>query len=185
MLLSLFSSAQLRSFNCFVTGDSDVNVEWVVDAYQSCEVVVEHSTDSSNFYEIYAYPGTCEGGQFGNPYHFKHSSPTLGVNYYRLNLGRYGRTHIVRVEVSESPFALKLAPNPFNARTKVTVENNGAVYDLFILDMKGNIIRQTEGLFFPEFWLERENLLEGIYYLILTDYRNFFTYAKFVVRDDY
>ncbi|MES2688824.1 MAG: hypothetical protein V4658_00385 [Bacteroidota bacterium] len=187
LLVSVAAQAQLRSFSCFLTRDNDVNVEWVVEAYQSCEVTVEHSTDSFRGFpaSIYSSVGECVGGDYGQGYSYKHSSPAFGVNYYRLNLGRYGYTQAIRIEVSDAPNGLKLAPNPFNERTKVTVQNNGAIYDLIILDMKGNIIRQQGGLYLPEFWLERSLLNEGFYYVILTDYRNFFTYAKIVIRDDY
>lgn len=187
ILFSVLTKAQLRSFSCFLTRDNDVNVEWVVNAYESTEVTVEHSTDSFRTFPaaIYSSIGECVGGDYGQSYSYKHSSPVIGTNYYRLNLGRYGYTQIIRVEVSDAPNGLKLAPNPFNEGTKIIVQNNGIIYDLIILDMKGNIIRQQEGLFQPEFWLDRNLLNEGVYYLVLTDYRNFFTYAKFIVRDDY
>jgi hypothetical protein len=187
LLIGLSVSAQVQDVKAYINRSNDVNIEWFVSAYGSIVVSVEHSIDSFRTLPstIYTSDGPCEGGQYGQSFSYKHSSPIEGDNYYRLNLDGYSYTPIIRVQVTGAPHALKLAPNPFNPRTRVTVQNNGVMYDVIILDLKGNIIRKIENNWYSDFWLERDLLHQGIYYLVLTDYRNFFTYAKFVVRDDY
>jgi hypothetical protein len=185
LFCSFFAHAQLRSVNAVLSG-KNVVIQWVVDAYQTCdEVVVQHSTDSIYFNDIYSYPGVCGGSSVAESYQFKHSSPSIGANYYRLYLGKYGYTQVIRVTVTGNPAGLQVAPNPFNESTKISLINEGKIYDVIILDMKGNIIRMDEKQFQPEFIFYRKLLNAGLYYLIITDYRSLFTYAKIVIRDDY
>jgi hypothetical protein len=92
---------------------------------------------------------------------------------------------VIRVTVTGNPAGLQVAPNPFNESTKISLINEGKIYDVIILDMKGNIIRMDEKQFQPEFIFYRKLLNAGLYYLIITDYRSLFTYAKIVIRDDY
>lgn len=185
LLLSVLAQAQIRSVEAILSG-KNVVIQWVVEAYQSCDqVVVQHSTDSIYFSDIYSYPGVCGGSSVAESYQFKHSSPAVGPNYYRLYLGRYGYSQIIRITVTGNPAGLQVAPNPFNESTKVSLINEGKIYDVIILDMKGNIIRMDEKQFQPEFVFYRKLLNAGLYYLIITDYRSLFTYAKIVIRDDY
>lgn len=185
LLLSVLAQAQIRSVEAILSG-KNVVIQWVVEAYQSCDqVVVQHSTDSIYFSDIYSYPGVCGGSSVAESYQFKHSSPSVGPNYYRLYLGRYGYSQIIRITVTGNPAGLQVAPNPFNESTKVSLINEGKIYDVIILDMKGNIIRMDEKQFQPEFVFYRKLLNAGLYYLIITDYRSLFTYAKIVIRDDY
>lgn len=185
VLSSSVAYGQIQSFNAIPSG-KNIILQWVVDAYQSCdEVVVQHSTDSINFNDIYAYPGVCGGTSTAETYQYKHSSPSIGTNYYRLYLGRYGYSYVISVPITGNPAGLQIAPNPFNESARIKVINEGLAYDVIILDMKGNVIRMDENQVLPEFVFERKLLLAGLYYFIITDYRSLFTYAKIVIRDDY
>ena len=102
---------------------------------------VEHATNAIDFNEVANQPGTGNGSR----YKFLHTSPALGLNYYRLKMvdldGSYVYSDVKVVDFSsERSKQLNVYPNPFSQ--VFTIENLQTPSDITVFDMTGKLIRQ-------------------------------------------
>jgi len=74
----------------------------------------------------------------------------------------------LKASIEESLIEGKLAiyPNPFDIETKIIWKNeSGNPCSLYLMDMKGSVIREVHNLYETEYTLKREELSKGMYFI--------------------
>ena len=116
-------------------------LNWHIKAGSSCNgIQIFRSTDSIHFSQIWDIQGVC--GNISEPqnYNFTDNNPVKNkVNYYRLELGNTGFSHVVSVEVTDiNNGAYQIRPNPVNSEFKIYFDNDKAQeQQLIIYNMSG------------------------------------------------
>jgi hypothetical protein len=131
----------LAAFDALRNGD-EVVVKWIVKSGFSCAAVnVLHSTDSITFTSIYEYPGICGASSVDESYSFTHTAPSSGKNYYKMDLGSYGTSAVVMVEmVFYGTAGFVITGSPGTAH-KVYFSNAGnAIFTLELFNTEGKLL---------------------------------------------
>ncbi|MBP7643178.1 MAG: T9SS type A sorting domain-containing protein [Saprospiraceae bacterium] len=131
----------LKNLNAAKLGvDTEISWESIVENNFS-HYSVEHSIDAVNFIKIASKSGNGNKSR----YTYIHSSPTTGLNYYRLKMidldGTFVYSDVKAVNFStERNSLLNVYPNPFSQ--VFTIENLQAPSDISVFDMTGKLMRQ-------------------------------------------
>lgn len=168
-----------------VISEESVNtIIWTVPAGVSCDnVSVEYSADSFFFNEIYNYPGVCGGGNTAQTYQFRHRDVPTGSSYYRIYSRTLGYSEVVSTQNREKPNRLIAFPNPFIDFASILMIDVFNPVDIYLISAQGYLISLETGVNPASYTLFRKNLTPGMYYLVVTDNRNFFEHTIVVVRD--
>lgn len=133
VLLQLFTAEKLND-DSVISWESDI--EYNFDYYS-----IEHSTNAVNFIEIVSVSGN------GNKstYKYLHSSPSKGLNYYRLKMvdldGTFVYSDVKAVNFStERNSLLNVYPNPFSQ--VFTIANLQTPSDITVFDVTGKLIHK-------------------------------------------
>ncbi len=116
----------LGKFRVSVT-DGVVFLSWAIVAGSTCNgIQIYRSTDSITFTQIGAIPGICGSTTFSQPYDFTDNNPAKNkVNYYRLELGGYGFSQTLSVELINLEFGnYQIRPNPITSEGKIYFSND-------------------------------------------------------------
>jgi hypothetical protein len=163
--------------------ETSVFVKWTIKAGFSCtDVSVEHSADSINFNSVYTYPGICGASQTDKSYLFTHENAFIDkANYYRLNLGNYGFSEVLKIENTDYVEGVVIAPNPITTSGKIKFSNpDKELFRLRVFDMRGILVysSQTES---NEFEILRTNFSGGVYLYSLSGRTKNYK-GKFVIQ---
>lgn len=131
----------MASFNAQRSGDH-VIVTWTIRSGFSCASVnVLHSTDSINFTSIYEYPGICGASTLDESYSFTHTAPSTGKNFYKLDLGSYGTSAVVVVNmISYGTNGLVITGDPGSQHEVFFSNSANAIFYMELFDVNGKII---------------------------------------------
>lgn len=131
----------LAGFNAQRSGDH-VIVTWTIRSGFSCASVnVLHSTDSVNFSSIYEYPGICGASSQDESYSFTHTTPSTGKNYYKLDLGTYGTSSVVVVNmISYSNSGLIITGGTGDKHEVYFSNPANTIFSLELFDSNGKLI---------------------------------------------
>jgi hypothetical protein len=147
--------------------DETVFLRWTISAGNSCQdTYVERSVDGIAFERIGIIGGICGSPDQAMTYEFTDSLPLINrVLYYRLELGYYGYTSPLSVEIKRlGDQGYLLAPNPFSISTRLAFKNdNEDELELIINDMQGRIVQEMMTIG-DEFIIPGLNLNSGLYF---------------------
>lgn len=167
-------------------GRSSVVIQWTMEGGYTCSTTsVQWSTDSLTFSNIYTYPGICGDASSPQTYSYTHETPSMTArNFYRIDLGSYGRSETVSVSVTGNYKNYRMMPVPFKDRSVITFENpENRILRLYLFDHNGQLIRISDPFQSNLFALERYDLMAGWYYFMITDLGSFFVAGKTSITD--
>ena len=106
-------------------------------------------------------------------YSYTDIKPLQGANYYRLKQvdkdGKFTYSQIVSV-VFNGANRFVIYPNPVNNVLNIKGMNNSTNYHLVVLDIRGNVITETNVHNISDYSWNIENISTGFYYLeIISD----------------
>lgn len=125
---------------------------WTTKVGFSCsDIKIEHSTDTTNFKAIYTWPGICGATTSEINYTYEVPNLTPGiVHCFRLNMGVYGTSTIIKIFVPLVAKTALIVPHPANNKSKlvfnlesgesatITIYNNEGVQVYFQGDYNSN-----------------------------------------------
>jgi Subtilase family/Secretion system C-terminal sorting domain len=142
--------------------------------------LLEASVDQVNYTTIYSVAETTDDG-LQHSYHFTHSAPAVGMNYYRL-IQKAGDGTITQIASSQSlnncgnP-GIQVFPNPAHDRVLIALPFNEK-QTITINDVTGRRVAQYEN-FGSTFEMSVSNLSGGVYIIVVLVGNKIFT-AKIV-----
>jgi len=152
-----------------IESKGNVYLDWQIIAGSTCNgIQIFHSTDNINFKQIGSIDGVCGSSYEPRDYNFTDNNPVKNKNnYYRLELGGSGASHILSVEIIDIESGYQIRPNPVSDNAKLYFDNNtGQLFQLGIYNLKGerffNI--ETRRDFFD---LNTEKIQSGIYFFAI------------------
>jgi hypothetical protein len=120
-------------------------------------------------------------GEWGNEFYH-------GLVYYKKGIEEWGIPYncdslLSRVnELIGATAKVILSPNPMHSRTKISIENNEALeYHLLLYNSIGIVVREFQ-FQSNELVIEKENLLEGIYFFMINNGKQLITDGKLIIR---
>ena len=134
------SDSILADFNV-VQNNGKVYLSWVIKEGRTCNgTQIFRSADSFQFIKIGEIVGVCGSSTEPVPYNFTDDNPIKNsVNYYRLELGSYGTSQIVSVEIIDiANDGYQIRPNPASTKTKIYFDNNSKqLHHFSLFDVNG------------------------------------------------
>ena len=143
-----------------------VYLSWTMLAGFTCSgIQVFRSTDSIEFNRIGIIPEICGSVSEALSYTYEDPEPVLNqVNYYRLELGPYGLSPIVSVEVIDrGDEQYQIRPHPIITQGKIYFARQTNDLHQLILYTQQGILVQTLTTLEAYFSLEVESLPAGLY----------------------
>ncbi len=146
-LVSFSLAAQIDrvvQFDATLSGGKTI-VTWTVGAGTTCEsVVVQRSSDTTSFQDIYVYPSICGNSTVDESYNWIDEQPIpFSLNYYRLKVENVDFTTAKIVDNNSQVIKgeLSIYPNPSQSMTAFWFEQKrGLSYQLLISDLQGKYI---------------------------------------------
>jgi hypothetical protein len=175
LLLSATYSASSQSqtflgkFSALESGGK-IYLNWLVLAGNSCnDVEIHRASDTLSFSRIGINAGVCGSFTESLSYDYTDESPLINAtNYYRLDLGVYGYSDIVAVDVigiDDSGFQLR--PNPMQTEGLLYFNNvNQEKVELTIMTVNGNVVSLSSSQS-DNFQIDSRFLPNGLYYFTL------------------
>lgn len=125
--------------------NQSVQLQWkTADEVNTDHFVAEHSTDGLSFSPIGTIKAAGSSHQ-QQQYHFVHTSPNAGVNYYRLKMTdvdqQFTYSKTIRLDISKPAGALALYPNPVIENAIIIHSPASGNSQLILTDMSGRTIR--------------------------------------------
>ena len=160
----------LDSFSAFET-EGIVHLDWVIKSGNTCNgIIIQRSVDSINFSIIGNITGVCGNLSSPQPYKYVDETPLKNsVNYYRLELGGFGFSKAIAVEVIDyGTKEYQVRPNPFNAEAKIYFKNpEKEVLNFSLIDLNGSVLYS---LFTNDDYLEinAREMTDGFYPFIIS-----------------
>lgn len=167
-----------------VQEDEQVYLRWTIKGGNTCDGTrIQRSADQLNYVEIGEISGICGSPDLPVTYDFTDSLPEKNrINYYRLELGQYGFTSPLAVELiilNDDGYALH--PNPLSTRSKLSFANPGAETLRFTLvNIQGKTVLQ-QSTNSNQLWIEGGRLRSGVYVFKLRSETKLFARGKLVV----
>lgn len=106
--------------------DGKVFLNWIIASGITCDgIQIFRSADSTNFIQIGSIDGICGSSSSPIPYDFTDVNPLKNsFNYYRLELGNYGYSGIIYIEIIDfESGGFQIRPNPITTDAKIYFEN--------------------------------------------------------------
>lgn len=163
----------------------DILLDWQISQGSTCKgIKIYRSVNNSAFIQVGEIEGIC--GNFYRPirYIFKDENPVKNqVNNYRLDLGGYGNSETVGIEIiGFEAKDYQLRPNPIVSTSKLFF-NNEQLQDaqIHIFDAKGNAfpILTTRTSVVN---INAENYHSGFYFFNVIIENQLITSGKFIVQ---
>ena len=158
----------LESFQGDVRGKS-ILLQWVTQKGFTCEdVKVEYSTDTTNWEEIHKIPGICGSEQQRKEYTYIFEGATPDkVNYFRIDLGVFGYSEILKVPPVISGIAV--IPNPITENSTIHFANPFREnVHIELVQSDGKVLSYTDLGAVTEFRFQRYfNPESGVYFVLL------------------
>lgn len=177
----LFAQAnRVIQFDAVLSGGKTI-VSWSVGAGSTCEsVVVQRSTDSLNFRDIYTYPSICGNSTADESYAWIDPKPIpYSLSYYRLKIENVDFTGIKKIDYNSRVTAGKLSiyPNPSNGKTEFWFEQKAnRTYQMQLYNAKGQLKFESQILNSNSFELDVSFLPSGFYWVFILDEKGTSTY---------
>jgi len=189
LLIGNISFAQLHpildKFDVFEAGGK-VYISCVISSGSTCSGIdVLRSEDSLNFISVGHIGGVCGSSSEPVAYNFTDENSVKNKPiYYKLELGGYGFTNILSVEIIDTKeFGFQIRPNPTNASTIIYFQNpNNTKHTLSILNNLGAIVL-SETTIQNFFSFDVSNIPSGIYpFFISIDTHNNRVFGKLLIQ---
>lgn len=167
LMFYMMSSAQSRiyNFNAFPLKDS-VRLSFTVTQGSSCAGwVVENSTDSVNFYQIYNYGGLCGNITAPEIYSYLDYAPNkLTPNFYRIHIPPSDYSVVRRVDMAASFTNLLIFPQPVEDILSIAISGQkNYYYEINIYDRFGRKKGFGSGNAAEKITLDVSSFAEGVY----------------------
>ena len=182
---------ELISFDARLRG-SEVLLDWATATELNNErFEIEHSTDGRTFTHV----GTVAGrgtSTVTNEYQMKHSTPKLGINYYRLKQidydGAFSYSEIEKVNFHYKSTNISVYPNPFNQ--DVTLQfplseysYTGKIRTIEVYDIYGRLALSKEvSMDEINIALDLSKLNSGAYFLQTLDEQQSLTVIQRIIK---
>lgn len=168
------SDSILDNFTVF-ENNGKVYLNWIIKSGRTCNgTQIFRSTDSLQFLKIGSIAGVCGSSTEPVPYNFTDDNPiTNSVNYYRLELGSYGTSHVLSVEIIDiANDGYQIRPNPASTKTRIYFDNNSKqLHHFSLFNVNGfyctSLISKDDYLDF-----DVSNLQNGIYFFTILNSEN-------------
>ncbi len=126
--------------------NQNVQLQWkTADEVNTDHFVVEHSTDGLTFSPVGTIAAAGNSTHQPKQYHFLHTSPNTGVNYYRLKMvdadEQFTYSKTINVVLSKTEATLAIHPNPVIENALITHQPASNNSQITLTDMSGRIIR--------------------------------------------
>jgi hypothetical protein len=175
-LLSFSLSAQIDrvvQFDAALSGGKTI-ITWTVGAGTTCEsVVVQRSSDTAFFQDVYTYPSICGNSAVDESYAWIDEEPIpFSLNYYRLKVENVDFTWAKKVDNNSQikKGELSIYPNPSRTNTAFWFEQKrGMIYQLVISDFMGKTIYTSNEEQTSTFELDVSALNAGVYNAFVLD----------------
>ncbi len=149
-LMSFTLAAQIDrvvQFDVALSGGKTI-VTWTVGAGTTCEsVVVQRSSDTTSFQDLYVYPSICGNSSVDESYAWIDEQPLpFSLNYYRLKVENVDFTAAKKVDNNSQikKGELSIYPNPSQSKTAFWFEQKrGLSYQMLIADLQGKHIYES------------------------------------------
>tara|TARA_R110002049_G_scaffold3502_10_gene26255 strand:- start:3053 stop:3655 length:603 start_codon:yes stop_codon:yes gene_type:complete len=176
LLLSIVIYGQVDrviQFDAVLSGGKTI-ITWTVGAGSTCEsVVVQRSTDSINFRDIYTYPSICGNSTVDEKYSWIDQSPIpCSLSYYRLKIENvdFTSTRLVDNNSRIKRGELSIYPNPSAGRTEFWFEQlSNKSYQIQFYNSKGQLEFENKLLNTNSFELDVSFLSSGFYWVLILD----------------
>ncbi len=166
--------------------DGKVLLNWQIVQGSTCYGIgISRSVNQSEFIEIGNIAGVCGFSNDPQGYQFIDENPIKNqVNQYRLDLGGYGFSKILEIEINEEPRVdLQLFPNPVTSTSKLYFENKKhKKHFLYIFNSTGKLMDSptTSSDYFD---IHANSYHSGIYlYTLKSISGEVLTTGKFIIR---
>jgi len=165
------SQSVLGKFSALESGGK-IYLNWLVLAGNSCnDVEIHRATDTLHFKRIAINPGVCGSLSQALSYDFTDEHPVQNAtNYYRLNLGVYGYSAVVAVDVIRiDPSGYQLRPNPMQQEGLIYFDNdNQELLQVTIHSINGQVTA-TYTTSSDTILVDSSSLSGGIYFFTLSN----------------
>ncbi|MGG9972478.1 SdrD B-like domain-containing protein, partial [Ferruginibacter sp. SUN002] len=131
-----------------VNKNSEVQLSWIATTEQGFkQFEIEYSSDGYTFTKIATISGTSNEK---SSYSYAHTSPSSGVNYYRLKSvdinGTFSYSNSIAVKVGVTIGIVNAYPNPFTDRIDINFQSqNSNKITIRMIDISGKAIRSMTG----------------------------------------
>lgn len=178
LLISFFiyslASAQVYRISKFNADllTNKVLVRWSVIAGSTCqEVIVQRSTDSINFKDIYVYPTICGLSNEESNYSWVDEQPiNYSLNYYRLKIEQLEFTEIEKVDYNSKLKQGEIAiyPNPVINTAELWFERpKNELLQMEIYSISGHYITEINNIESNHITFDFSYLRKGTYFIKL------------------
>lgn len=143
-------------------------VRWTMNAGSTClDVVVERSTDSINFNEVYVYPSICGDADVAVSYSWiDPDPPQSGPSYYRLKLDgiEFSLTAVFNAGTDFRESEILVFPNPSNGVFTVEFKNpKKEKFDVLFYTLNGSLLFHEKNLIGNSYSPYFSTIKSGIY----------------------
>jgi Secretion system C-terminal sorting domain len=133
-----------KSSTTAIIKNKSTHITWAVASQiNNDKYIIEHSKDGRNFSSI----GEIEGNGTTNEtnhYEYIHTSPSIGINYYRIKQvdydGKYSYSDIAPVRY-EGDSSINIYPNPTTSEVTVTTSEPSSIQ---IFDVYGRVLSKQD-----------------------------------------
>ncbi len=172
VMLCALSIAQSRiyNFNAFPLKDS-VRLSFTVTQGASCGGwVVENSSDSVTFYQIYNNGGLCGNTTSAEIYSYTDYAPNkLSPNFYRIHIPPSDYSSVKRVDMAASFTNLLIFPQPAEDKLSIAISGQkNYYYEINIYDRYGRKKGFGSGNAVEKIYLDVSEFAEGVYVFYIT-----------------
>lgn len=144
---------------------------WTTKAGFSCsDIKIEHSTDTTSFETIYTWPGICGATTLEIDYTYEVPNLSPGIfHYFKLNLGFYGTSSIIKIFVPLQAKTALVVPHPANIESLLIYNlESGETADISILNSQGIQVYSDLNYRSNTLSLKDLGISKGIYYYTVT-----------------
>ena len=150
--------------------NGQILLSWNIVKGSTCNgIQIFRSTNNLDFSEIGSIAGLCGSSSTSTFYNFTDLFPEKNkINYYKLNLGNFGPSEIVYVEIVSIDNGYLIRPHPITDNSKLFFKNDfNRSCILTVFNMNGNTI-YTFVSNEDHFILRSDLFLTGIYFFRIT-----------------
>jgi hypothetical protein len=148
-----------------------VYLDLTMKAGNTCNgIQIYRATDTMNFSRIGLIPGICGSLTKAESYQFTDEAPVLNqVNYYRLELGAFGLSQIIAIDVPDvSDRGYQIRPHPVHGPAQLFFDKQENVsYQLIIYTQHG-VEAHRDATFDSYFIMDNISLPGGIYFFSIS-----------------
>lgn len=163
----------------------DILLDWQITQGSTCNgIKIYRSINNSAFVQVGEIDGVCGSFSLPKRYIFKDENPVKNQqNNYRLDLGGYGNTETVGIEIIDfDAKSYQIRPNPIRSTSQLMFSNEkNKEATIYIFDAKGNhltpLIAKTNVVA-----IEANNYTSGLYFFNIIIENQLITSGKFIVQ---